>query len=207
MGRLRLLVAAIAIAVILAGQAAYALQDKQWSVDEWQCQNNPKRDGVPCLIHDFEWCYPINGDYVYELYGDPPSAQDPDVSQTITNFTYRTWTDWHVDIINGWIVVGSVDVHNVNVPSPAWTVGYTLIPGYADRASGFFAEVVPGQGTHVDRSGKLYVFFSYELDGSGKQVSITQYPTDTSQIPEPASLAGLLTGLAALGFGVRRRVK
>lgn len=207
MARLRLFVAAIAVLAILAGPAAYALQDKEWSISEWDCSKNPKREGVPCLVHDFDWTYPINGAYLYELYGEPPSPDDPDVSQTVTNFTNKTWTDWHVDIVNGWIVVGSVDVHNVNVPNPAWTVGYTLIPGYTDRASGFFAEVVPGQGTHVDKFGKLYVFFSYELDGSGQQVSITQYPTDTSQIPEPASLAGLLTGLAALGFGIRRRVK
>lgn len=207
MARLRLVVAAVVVLAILAAPAAFALRDKQWCVTEWKCELNPKRPGIPCLVNDFDWTWGINGEYLYEIYGDPPSPDDPDVSQTITNFTNRTWTDWHVDIVNGWIVVGSADVHNVAVPSPAWTVTYNLIPGYTDRASGFFAEVVPGQGTHVNKFGKLYVFFSYELDGSGQQVSITQYPTDTSQIPEPASLAGLVTGLAALGIGIRRKAR
>lgn len=208
MVRVRLLLA-MAVLAFCIGQAAYAVSDFEWSPTDYDCNLNPIREGVPCLVHDFDWQYDVGGAYKYEMYGEPPSPNDPDVSQKVRNLSAVKWTDWHVEIANAYILVGSGIVYNVQVPSPQWVVDYSdfYVPGSNQTlATGFFAHVVSGQGTEVNTMQQLSVFFSYDLDGSGQTVSINQYPTDTYAIPEPSSLLALFGGLAAMaGYRIRRR--
>lgn len=177
----------------------------QWSLTDWDCAKNTIHPGVPMLDVAWEWdsSWPVTTsdkpEHVYVLYGPAPDPNDPDVQQVVRNRSQVPWTDWHVSISNGIYTSGSAVVYNQTAPSPQW-----VIEEFED-GSGFFAHVVSGMGTQVDYYETLYIFFSYTVIDPNQQVSITEYPTSTYMIPEPAAMMSLLAGCFAFGFKMRKR--
>ncbi|MGB9619551.1 MAG: PEP-CTERM sorting domain-containing protein, partial [Armatimonadota bacterium] len=114
------------------------------------------------------------------------------------NSSEDTWTDWHVCIQNG-TNLRDIRVYKVG-EGTLWP--YELLP----NACGFFAHVItsgnPQNPMAVEPGATLHVEFVYDVAGS--PVTVTQYPTDWHAIPEPSSMAALLIGVYALGFGAFR---
>lgn len=204
---IRCLVLLFVVALVLTATACVSAgkTTSTWELGEWDCTKNQVNPNVPILCREWDWmeAWPVTSqtepDYLYELTGPAPSSNDPDVSQTVRNRTQTPWTDWHVSILNGTYTPGSAVVYNNNAMNPNW-----VIEPFED-GSGFFAHVVSGMGTQVDYYETLHIFFSYTVNNPNQNVSITEYPTDWYQIPEPGSIAGLLAGCLAFAFSLKRR--
>ena len=205
MVRLRLIVLLV-LALALAGPAAHAVIYYNWNSGQggdFSTPGDPNHIWPVCVykVHNPWFNNPAfdregpadDPNEAYSQGGTVPS-EDPIVNQLFRNRTQNLWTDWHCDITGGSIVPGSVQVYNDGVQTPPWTITYT--------ATGFKAETVSGSGTYVGYLGLLHGYFEYVGTGT---VTFSQYPTTTAPIPEPASMIGLISGLAALGFGIRRK--
>ncbi len=166
---------------------------KKHNVDDFE-------DQVP-----YDWVHEVgNPQIVYDQSGI--ANVDPIVNQTMRNFTSDAWTDWHVSITNGYVYTDSAYVYNVNVPDPQWVVEYEGVYD-GNKATGFLAHIVTGMDVQVDPFEQLLVHFVYDAIDSGEQVIISQNPTKDWPIPEPGSMAALLTGLAGVaGFAWRRKI-
>lgn len=206
MNRLRLGIALV-VAVAALAPAAHAVIYYQWNSSpggDFCMPGDPDNTWGTCVykVHNpwfgqdpFEWTYPTDDpEWAYSQGGTVP-PEDPIVNQLFRNRTTNNWTDWHCTIIGGTIVEGSVVVKNYGNPSPTWQITYFA------NGSGFYAETISGSETYVAPGGLLSVYFEYI--GSGT-VTFNQYPTTTAPIPEPTSVACLLSGLLALA-GIRRK--
>lgn len=205
MVKLRLFVPLV-FALALLAPAAHAVVYYDWNQTPggaFCMPGDPENTWGVCVykVHNpwfggdaFEWFQATDDPNSAYAQGGQVPPEDPIVNQVFRNRTQSNWTDWHCDLTNGTITPGSVVVKNNGVPDPGWVITYT--------ETGFFAETVSGSGTYVAPLGTLSVYFEYL--GSGT-VTFSQYPTTTSPIPEPASIVALMSGLVAMGFGIRRR--
>lgn len=207
--RLRLGIALV-VAIAVLAPAAHAVIYYEWNSNGDFCMpGDPENTWDKCVykVHNpwfgrdpFEWEYPTDDpEYAYSQSGTVP-PDDPIVNQLFRNRTTSNWTDWHCTISGGTIVVDSVVVKNNQNPTPVWNITYHY-DNNSGACDGFYAETIPGSGTYIAPDGLLSVYFEYV--GSGT-VTFNQYPTTTAPIPEPASVACLLSGLLALA-GVRRK--
>jgi hypothetical protein len=204
--RLRLGIALV-LAIAALAPAAHAVIYYQWNSGpggDFCMPGDPENIWGACVykVHNpwfnqdpFEWTFPTDDpEYAYSQGGNVP-PEDPIVNQLFRNRTTSNWTDWHCTITGGTIVENSVVVKNYQNQTPVWHITY-----YPD-GSGFYAETIARSETYIAPGGLLSVYFEYV--GSGT-VTFNQYPTTTAPIPEPASVACLLSGLLAL-VGVRRK--
>lgn len=193
-----LLVAVLLIAVCLpAGAARYTVpvMDLTWSSETgglWTATRAPS-----------EWAYKAGGVDVEELTVQCPDGTDPRVRQNIKNNTLGdVWTDWHVDI------VGGENLRNVVV----YKVGENTLWQWEYNPSGvgFFSHLIstgdPENPMAVHPGDWLYVEFTYDQSGPDAAI-ITQYPTTTYPIPEPASMMALLMGVGTFGLAAIRRAR
>jgi len=179
----------------------------QWTGSNGQELIWTQVEGVWTLDFNLNWAHAwaVGGEYQYTMGGDPPCIEDPWIIQRIYNDTEIAWTDWHINITNGYIVNNAGNTaYNQSLTSPVWNLGY-LNTDADPEFEGLFASVVSGQGTQIDPGETLYIKFAYVATGG--TVNVSQYPTNDIPIPEPASIAGLLFGMATFGFGIRRRAK
>ncbi|MFQ3549678.1 MAG: PEP-CTERM sorting domain-containing protein [Armatimonadota bacterium] len=161
----------------------------------------------------FNWSYGVGEESTWLQYGEV-LAKDPWVRQTIINNTSGYWSDWHVRVIGGWIDINSIKVYNRTLGEQygmwVWTdlgdLHYENVNGI-DYLVGFDAHTIPGSGMHIVPGQRLRVEFYYEAFVLGQSVSLQQYPTDTYPIPEPGTMAALISGLAGLGVFARRKFK
>jgi len=179
----------------------------EWGTQDWDTST------CPCTYTKFnpvydeacDWTYGVGPDSALEQMGSVPE-NDPLVSQLFLNSTSGYWSDWHLDISNNCkIIAGSIKVYNYSDPgSPTvyWSIPTLRYNG--SNIVGFDAETVVGSGREILPGEKIKIEWIYQVVGTG-QVVITQYPTNTAPIPEPSVLVALATGLAGLGFGIRRR--
>jgi len=208
MVKLRLFVPLV-FALALLAPAAHAVIYYDWNQTPggaFCMPGDPENSWGVCVykVHNpwfgqdpFEWTYATDDPESAYVQGGTVPPEDPIVNQVFRNRTQNNWTDWHCTLTNGTITAGSVKVYNESFgdnPLTNWNITYT--------ANGFFAETISGSGTYVGPMGTLHVYFEYI--GSGN-VTFSQYPTTTSPIPEPASIVALMSGLVAMGFGIRRR--
>ena len=164
-----------------------------------------EENGVWTLDLDLNWAlaWGVGGAYQYQMSGTSPCENDPWIIQRIRNDTTTSWTDWHINITNGYIVNNVANTaYCQEASSPVWNLQY-LNTDADPEYEGLLAFVVSGHGTQIDPGDTLYIKFAYV--GTGGTVNVSQYPTNDFPIPEPASIAGLLFGLATFGFGIRRR--
>jgi hypothetical protein len=192
-----LLCALLVLAAIVCSPVLAAKYQHQLDPDNWQDVG-----GMCTYDRDATWTYRSNGLDVEELVGcEPPSGSDPRLSQYILNQSEDTWTDWHVEIVNGANLRG-IKVWD-SVELTPW-----VIEIYTDKL-GFFAHVTtsgnPNNPMAILPGETLFVEFSYDVAGS--PVTVTQYPTTWYPIPEPASMMALLMGIGAFGLGAIRRIK
>jgi len=165
-----------------------------------------EENGVWTLDLDLTWAkaWGVGGGYQYTMSGNSPCIGDPWVIQEIYNDTDIAWTDWHINITNAHIdnVSGNIAFCE-EADDPVWNLDY-LNTDADPEFEGLFAYVESGHGTQIDPGESLYIKFSYTCTNPNT-VFLSQYPTSDIPIPEPASILGLLFGLATCGFGIRRR--
>jgi len=138
---------------------------------------------------------PNAGPWIKTLVGvDPGPVTNPTPAQLIENLHVvgRAWTDWHQEITTPlwhWLVEGI----NINIPNTTWVFSNEF------RTVDFiFPNPLP-ESTQITIS----KWFSGPAGTGPQNVVIQQWPT----VPEPGTIALLLTGLLAAGLGYiwRRR--
>lgn len=190
-----LLISASAVAAPVFKSASPGNTYYEWSANDWY--NN----GQTCQIDlVMSWYLNPGADNMYVLEGSMPV--DPIVNQDVTNYTSELWSDWHVQLTNGWVVPGSAYVIKNGTTDP-WTVTYD--GSDPTKPSGFTAIAWPPASV-VGTNDVLHIYFQWNPIDPGSRSSIKQWPT-VDFVPEPGSILALGMGLASLGFGLRRRVK
>jgi len=191
------------MAILLAVACISPALAENWTAPNGQeCLWTKNGDNVWELNALYPWAKAWGiGESSQQQMGGTSPVGDPWIIQEVYNDTDTAWTDWHIILTNATIdqVAGNT-AYCEEADDPLWTIEY-LSPSEA------FIHVVSGYGTQVDPEESLYVKFSYTCTNPGSNVYVNQYPTNDIPIPEPASIAGLLFGLATFGFGIRRRVK
>lgn len=166
----------------------------EWTDDDWSGETG-------CVLEmGVNWYIGAGEDNYFTLEG--VKEADPTIDQLVTNYSSADWwSDWHVQLINGTIQVGSAVVKKDGSAFP-WDITYGADPGYD---SGFTAIAWP-PAELVGPGAVLHVVFIYDPIDPLQRVTIRQWPT-TEFIPEPSSIATLCMGLATLGLALRRRAK
>lgn len=190
--------------ILLVGTTAFAARKikdvnvpgdtYEWTDDDWTGETG-------CLLEmGVNWYIGADEDNYFTLEGVKDA--DPTIDQLVTNYSSADWwNDWHVQLINGTIQPGSVQVIKDGGVNP-WWIELGADPGYD---SGFTALAYP-PAEWVGPTASLHVVFIYDPIDPLQRVTIKQWPT-TELIPEPGSIATLCMGLATLGFALRRRAK
>ncbi len=192
-----LVVALIALGVAATAQISLVVNPPETWVWDESCWPN-------CTLDlDLTW----NGvAYVSSRGGDPadyswfatgPKDIDPTVNQKIKNNSQSDeWSDWHIIILNGQITSWNIRKWGSTIP---WEVYHEPVTG----GDSLTAIAIPGQT--ILPGEYLQVTFVFIPIDPNSPVTIQQWPT-TDWVPEPASIAALAMGLAAMGYSIRRKL-